>query len=69
LKQFLHPEVTIAFGERYYIKRLEFSVPHIARLGINVLGGGRGVMLSIQGAAEDQKINLFQLQQITILIK
>jgi hypothetical protein len=31
--------------------------------------GGEGVMLSIQGAAEIQKINLFQLQQITFLMK
>jgi hypothetical protein len=33
---------------------------------LKVTGGG---MLSIQGAADVQKIKLFQLQQITIFIK
>ena len=69
LKQFLHPEVIAAFGEGYYIKGLEFSVPYIARLRLTVLGVGRGVMLFIQGASDVQKINLFQLQHIIILIK
>jgi hypothetical protein len=42
LKQFLHPEVIVAFEEGYYIKGPDFSVPYIAQLGIIVLGGGRG---------------------------
>jgi hypothetical protein len=67
LKQFLHPEVIVAFGEEYYIKGLEFSVPYITRLGVTVLGGERGLMLSIQGAAEVKKFS--QLQQIIILTK
>lgn len=69
MKQFLHPEVIVAFEEGYDIKGLELSVSYIARLGLTVLGGRRGVMLSIQGAAEVQKINLLQLQQIIILMK